>query len=71
MVLLSSSTFLEIHQPKSALKCLNGFKVKVIPTTQKEIMDSLKEDSESMNISFTDETIKEILTKKIPRKRSD
>jgi hypothetical protein len=71
MVLLSNSNFLEIRQPKSELKCLNGFKVKVIPATQKEFMDSLKEGSESMNINFTDETIKEILTKKATPKKSD
>ena len=71
MVLLSNSNFLEIRQPKSELKCLNGFKVKVIPATQKEFMDSLKEGSESMNINFTDETIKEILNKKATPKKSD
>ena len=71
MVLLSNSNFLEIRQPKSELKCLNGFKVKVIPATQKEFMDSLKEGSESMNINFTHETIKEILNKKATPKKSD
>jgi len=72
MVLLSNSNFLEIRQPASELKCLNGFKVKVIPATQKEFMDSLKEGSECMNIHFTDETVKEILSKQTTsRKRSD
>ena len=71
MVLLSNSNFLEVRKPASELKCLNGFKVKVIPATQKEFMDSLKEGSECMNINFTDETIKTILNKEANRKKSD